>query len=357
MTNVMSSSTPSTQLPRLVVLTTGGTIVSSGDSATQMTGYSIRGVTVDTLLKGVPGLDQLATLTVEPVANIDSSSMTSSVWMALARHVQLFADRDDVDGIVITHGTDTLEETAYFLSLVVRTAKPIVFTGAMRPSTATSADGPINLYNAVRIAANPTSAGRGVLVALNDAILSARDATKTHPTNVATFRSMDAGLLGTVAGEEILWLSRAEKRHNPDLLLSVKDIDEWLNVHQTFPRVDIVVTHVDADDVMVNAALAAGAQGIIHAGSGNGSIHEGTEGALFAAAEKGTLVVRASRTGSGACVSGMAAWQDAGFIPSLTLNPQKARLLLQLVIMASWVKGIENYRDKVRFALDVFHEF
>ncbi len=357
MTNVMPSSTPSAQLPRLVVLTTGGTIVSSGDSATQMTGYSIRGVTVDTLLKGVPGLDQLATLTIEPVANIDSSSMTSSVWMALARHVQLFADRDDVDGIVITHGTDTLEETAYFLSLVVRTAKPIVFTGAMRPSTATSADGPINLYNAVRIAANPTSAGRGVLVALNDAILSARDATKTHPTNVATFRSMDAGLLGTVAGEEILWLNRAEKRHNPDVLLSVKDIDEWLNVHQTFPRVDIVVTHVDADDVIVNAALAAGAQGIIHAGSGNGSIHEGTEGALFAAAEKGTLVVRASRTGSGACVSGMAAWQDAGFIPSLTLNPQKARLLLQLVIMASWVKDIENYRDKVRFALDVFHEF
>ena len=194
-------------------------------------------------------------------------------------------------------------------------------------------------------------------MALNDAILSARDATKTHPTNVATFRSMDAGLLGTVAGEEILWLSRAEKRHNPDVLLSVKDIDEWLNVHQTFPRVDIVVTHVDADDVIVNAALAADAQGIIHAGSGNGSIHEGTEGALFAAAEKGTLVVRASRTGSGACVSGMAAWQDAGFIPSLTLNPQKARLLLQLVIMASWVKGIENYRDKVHFALDVFHEF
>lgn len=350
-----TSSTP--RRPHLVVLTTGGTIVSSGDSATQMTGYSIRGVTVDALLAGVPGLDALATLSVEPVANIDSSSMTSNVWMALARRVQMFADRDDVDGIVVTHGTDTLEETAYFLSLVVRTSKPIVFTGAMRPSTATSADGPINLYNAVRVAADTTARDRGVLVMLNDTVLSARDATKTHPTNVATFRAMDAGVLGMLSGDELLWVSRTEKRHNPDVLLSVKDIDEWLNVHDTFPRVDIVVTHVDADDVMVKAALAAGAQGIVHAGSGNGSIHNGTEGALFEAAAQGTLIVRASRTGSGACVNGMAAWQEAGFIPSLTLNPQKARLLLQLVIMAAWVKGIEHHNDKVRFAVDTFHDF
>ncbi len=327
--------------PHLVVLTTGGTIVSSGESATQTTGYSLKGVSVQTLLDGVPGLDAVAGLEVQSVANIDSSSMTSTVWMALARAARDAAAREDVDGIVVTHGTDTLEETAYFLSLVLETAKPVVFTGAMRPSTATSADGPMNLYNAVRVAASLEAHGRGVLVMLNDVILSARDATKTHPTNVATFRSPAAGALGSLAGEHIVWVARTEKRHNPDVLLSVDDIDRWLVAHGSFPRVDIVYSHVDADGVFVQAAAAAGARGIVHAGTGNGSIHEKTEAALFAL-DREIVVVRASRTGAGATVEGVASWQAAGFIPAMTLNAQKARVLLQVAIMAQSILAPEQ---------------
>ncbi len=357
MTTTQTDKETPTPRPHLVLLSTGGTIVSSGDNAAQTTGYSLRGLTVQALLDGVPGLGQLARLTVEPVANIDSSSMTSSVWLALAEAVEAAAARDDVDGIVITHGTDTLEETAYFLALTLTTAKPVVMTGAMRPSTAISADGPMNLYNAVRVAADKTSAGRGVLVMLNDVVLGARDATKTHPTNVATFRSPPSGALGLIAGARLIWLARAEREHNPHALLPVARVRHYVETHGAFARVDIVMTHVDADDVMVKAALNAGAAGIVHAGSGNGSIHSGTEAALFEARKRGVMVVRASRTAAGATVEGAAEWQTAGMIPAQTLNAQKARVLLQLALMGATELGLTTDSERLGYCAEAFEVF
>lgn len=317
---------------KVVILATGGTIVSSGASATQMTGYSIQGLNVNDLLAAVPMLSDVADVEASQVSNIDSSSMTSAVWMKLARAVEDALAREDVAGVVITHGTDTMEETAWFLNLVVKSEKPVVLTGAMRPATALSAEGPLNLLNAVRIAADPNAAGRGVMIALNDTIVSARDATKMHPTNVATFRGPDLGMIGMIAGTHIEFIGRTDKPHTAATPFTLEALEAFVEKEGKLPRVDIVYSHVDDDGVMVKAALAAGARGIVHAGTGNGSIHEDTEGALFEAASSGVLVIRASRTGSGMCVEGLAEWQDAGFVPSGTLNPQKARVLAQLCL-------------------------
>lgn len=336
--------------PNVALFATGGTIVSSGESATQMTGYSIKDFRVDDLLKAVPALEDVARLEVRQIANIDSSSMTSRVWIDLARAIDAALARDDIAGAVVTHGTDTLEETAYFLNLVLKSEKPVVLVGAMRPATALSADGPLNLLNAVRVASDPAARGRGVLVVLNDTILSAREATKSHPTNVATFRGPDAGMLGMVAGARIEWLSQTAKRHTVDTAFDLSLFDDI----ERLPRVDIVYSHVDDDGVFVKAAFAAGALGIVHAGTGNGSIHSDTEPALFEAACEGVLVVRASRTGSGATVEGLDAWQRAGFIPSGTLSPQKARVLLQLSLLRWGDLASDDLRKKTEEAFRLY---
>lgn len=318
----------SSELPKVVVLATGGTIVSSGASATQMTGYSITNFTVEMLTNAVPALKDIAQVECRQVANIDSSSMTSAVWFDLARAVEEAAAREDVAGIVITHGTDTMEETAMFLNLVVKTGKPVVMTGAMRPSTAISAEGPLNLLNAVRIALDPDAANRGVLVALNDTILGARDATKVQQTNAAAFGAPNAGALGMISGPRIVWVGKPE---HPHTRATGFDVSRFAGLTK-LPRVDIVYSHADDDGVMVEAAVAAGARAIVHAGTGNGSIHAATEGALLEAARKGVIVIRASRVPGGATVEGLTEWQAAGFVPAGDLNPQKARVLAQVVL-------------------------
>ena len=203
----------SIERPRIALLATGGTIVSSGKSPDQMTGYGIENFRVTDLVAAVPGIEKIAALEVEQVANIDSSSMTYGVWRALAERIEAYAAREDIDGIVVTHGTDTLEETAYFLTLVLNTAKPVVLTGAMRPATALSADGPLNLYNAVRVASTPAAQKKGVLIVLNDLILDAREGTKTNPTNVATFFSRDFGAIGMIAGSRIEFFRCPSRAH------------------------------------------------------------------------------------------------------------------------------------------------
>ena len=228
---------------------------------------------------------------------------------------------------LLPHGTDTMEETAWFTHLTAKTQKPIVFTGAMRPATALSADGPLNLLNAVRIAADPKAAGRGVLVALNDVILSARDAMKISPTNAAAFGPNVHGPLGLIAGAEILWLGRPERAFGSETPFSIPKLAAL-----EIPRVDIVYSHADDDGVMVRAACAAGARAIVHAGTGNGSIHCCTDEALADAADAGVLIIRASRVTTGAVTTGLAEWQERGYVPAGTLTPQKARVLAQLVV-------------------------
>lgn len=317
------------KLPKVRLLTCGGTIVSSGESASQMTGYCLKDFSVDALLAAVPGLADVARIDVREVARIDSMSMTSAVWKDLGRAVAE-ADADpEIDGIVVTHGTDTMEETAWFTHLTMKTAKPVVFTGAMRPSTALSADGPLNLYNAVRIAVDPEARGRGVLVALNDVIYGARAAMKVNPTNAAAFGGLAEGPFGIVSGDAVVWLGRPEKPFGAETPFRL----ETYSHPKRLPRVDILYSHADDDGMLVRAAVEAGAEAIVHAGTGNGSIHAETEKALAEAAERGVFIIRASRVPGGCVTPGLAEWQERGYIPSGTLSPQKARILAMLALV------------------------
>ncbi len=322
-------------LKKITILATGGTIAGQAASATQLIGYTAGVFSVQDLLAGVPGLDELAQISGEQVCNIDSSSMTEALLLQLAQRVNELLACADVDGLVITHGTDTLEETAYFLNLVLKSSKPVVVVGAMRPATAVSADGPLNLINAVKAVVQEESAGRGVLVVMNDEIYSARDVSKTNTTNVATFKAPGGAPLGFVVGGAVRYYYSSSRLHTVAAPFAAGALT-------ALPRVDIIYTHVGEDGALVEAAVAAGARGIVYAGSGMGSVHEAAEPALAAAAARGVAVVRASRTGSGIVAEGLERWTQAGFIPADNLNPQKARILLQLALT------VTNDRKKIQ---------
>ncbi len=323
----MAGSAFAADLPNISILATGGTIAGAASSSTNVTGYKAGALAIQTLIDAVPAMKDYANVTGEQIVKISSNNMTDEVLLKLAKRCnELLAD-PKVDGIVITHGTDTLEETAYFLNLTVKSKKPVVVVGAMRPATAISADGPMNLLNAVKLAADPQAQDRGVLVALNDQISAAHDTTKTNTTNVATFQSHDIGLLGYVAGGVNYFFRDTTFKHTHETEFDVSKLDK-------LPRVDIVYSHASDDSVLVDAAVKAGAKGIVSAGSGNGSIHQDTEKGLAEAVKKGVVVVRSSRTGSG-IVTPTAPdnqYTKAGFLNGYSLNPQKARILLQLAL-------------------------
>ena len=274
---------------KVVVVATGGTIAMKYDEASQ---GLVPACTGEDLAAAVPGLGEVAPLEFVQFSNIASPGMTpQNMWDLHVKIEELLA-RDDVAGVIVTHGTDTLEETAYFLNLTVKSKKPVVLVGSMRPATAISADGPMNLLNAVKLAADPNAQDRGVLIALNDQINAAREGTKTNTTNVDTFQAPTLGLLGYVAGGQNYFLRDTTMKHTHETEFDVSKLDK-------LPRVDIVYSHANDDSVLVDAAVKAGAKGIISAGSGNGSIHKDTEVGLANAVKKGVVVVRSSRTGSG----------------------------------------------------------
>ena len=312
--------------PKVVIFSTGGTIVSSAASSTQLTNYAIRDLTPEALLASVPSIRDVAEIEIVPVANIPSSCIDEATWVKLARAIDAALSRDDVAGAVVTHGTDTMEETAFFLNLVLSTRKPVVLTGSMRPASALSADGPLNLLNAVRVAACPRAADRGILITLNGVINSARSTMKSNSISVETFRAPEYGALGFVVGDEVEFVTRVEKPHTAETEFSP---DEFAS---GAPRVDIVLAHAGDDGLFVRAAVEAGASGIVHAGCGHGTISKKMEESLFDAAKKGVVVVRASRTPTGPVLRSLDRWSDAGFIPAGTLSPQKARVLLQLAL-------------------------
>jgi L-asparaginase len=313
-----------TATANIKILATGGTIAGAGEAGGY--GYTSGQFKVDDLIKAAPGLDKLATLSGEQVANIGSQDMNDDVWLKLAKRAnELLAD-PKVDGIVVTHGTDTMEETAYFLDLVIKSKKPVVLVGSMRPATATSADGPANLYNGVAVAANPSARGRGVLVVINDEIHSARNVIKTNTTNVQTFASPNRGAAGFVNSGSINWFEPMDKRHTSDTEFNIKGMS-------TLPRVDIVYAHANMDATMVNAALAAGAKGIVVAGVGDGNMTKAALDALTQAAAKGTLVVRSTRLPTGMVMRNAEVNDDKlGFVASGELNPSKSRVLAQLAL-------------------------
>jgi L-asparaginase len=230
----------------------------------------------------------------------------------------------EVAAVVITHGTDTMEETGYFLNLVVHSAKPVVLVGAMRPATEISADGPMNLYNAVAVAAHPDARGRGVLVVANDEIHFAREVSKTNTTQVGTFRATDRGLAGLVHAGRLHLYAPPVRRHTTASEFSV-------DATTVLPRVDIVYAYAGMGRELIDAAVRAGAKGLVIAGVGDGNLNAAALSAAAAAARAGVAIVRSSRTGGGVVERNLEVNDDElGFIAADELNPQKARVLLML---------------------------
>jgi L-asparaginase len=309
--------------PRIIVLATGGTIAGA-QAAGPRRAYKPAVYSIDALIAAAPGIDSLARLETEQVASIGSQDMGEEVWRALASRAQRAQDDRSVAGVVVTHGTDTMEETAYFLNLVLKGAKPVVLVGAMRPATAMSADGPMNLYNAVATAADPGAWGRGVLVVANDEIHYAREVSKTNTTLIGTFRSTQRGLAGLVSAGRIHFYGAPEIRQTRGGAFA-------LPPGAPLPRVDIIYSHAGMGPELIEASVRAGARGIVIAGVGNGNLAAPALGAAAAAAKGGLAVVRSSRTGGGIVERNVEVDDDAnGFIAAVELNPQKARILLML---------------------------
>jgi len=313
-------------LPRVMILATGGTIAGSAASATQA-GYTSGRVTVDAMIGAVPGLTGIARVHGEQVANVGSQDITFTIMIDLAKRINALLCTDEVDGVVVTHGTDTMEETAHFLNLTIKSKKPVVLTGAMRPSTAISADGPLNLYNAVAVAADPGAAGRGTLVVMNDRIHGAHSLTKTNTTSVETFISPINGLIGTVNYGKPEYFRRPFRKHTHKSQFSVKGVT-------SLPRVDIIYACADMPADLIDGSMEKGAKGIVVAGDGNGNMNAATieRGAL--AAQKGVIIVRSSRVPTGKVGRNVEINDDRmGFIASDELNPAKARILLMLALL------------------------
>ena len=317
---------PARAAKNISILATGGTIAGSAQTQTQA-GYTSGQVGVDTLLAAVPQLKDLAEVSGEQVANVGSQDMSDEIWLKLAARVNELADSRKVDGIVITHGTDTIEETAYFLHLVVDSDKPVVLTAAMRPSTALSADGPLNIYNAVAVAADEDAEERGVLVVINDDIHGARALTKTNPTDVQTFQSPERGLIGTSLYGVNTFFRTPYRLHTSDSKISLKGVEE-------LPRVDVMYMHASFSPDLIDSAVANGAKGLVIAGVGNGNMTAAAQEAVKRAVNSGVVVVRSSRVYSGATGRNVEANDDElGTVASGELNPAKARVLLKLALL------------------------
>lgn len=257
-TLLLSTMMAFSQKPNIHILATGGTIAGTGGSATS-TNYTAGQVAIGTLLDAVPELKNIANVTGEQIVRIGSQDMNDEVWLILAKKINQLLKRPDIDGIVITHGTDTMEETAYFLNLTVKSDKPVVLVGAMRPSTALSADGPLNLYNAVVTAGAKESVGKGVLVAMNGLILGAESVLKMNTIDVQTFQAPNSGALGYIFNGKVFYNQAPLKKHTTQSVFDVTNLN-------SLPKVGIVYSYSNIEADMVTPLLHHDYKGIIHAG-------------------------------------------------------------------------------------------
>jgi L-asparaginase len=325
-TTLQGEDTTTRNLPNVVIVATGGTIAGSGSSSTTTVGYKAATVPVEALIEAVPELKKIAAVRGEQLFQIASQNMTNDHWLKLAKRVNELLQQPDVDGIVITHGTDTLEETAYFLNLVTKSTKPVVIVGAMRPSTALSADGPINLYNATLLASSKEAVGKGVLVCLNDQINAARDVTKTNTSTADTFKSPELGCLGYIEGDRVAFYRLPARKHTANSEFDLTGVDK-------LPTVEIAYGFANVSRTTVDALAASGVDGMVYAGVGNGNPSELTEQALADARAKGIFIVRSARVGNGIVARNNEVNDDKrDFVVSDTLNPQKARILLTVAL-------------------------
>ncbi|ANH46842.1 L-asparaginase II [Helicobacter pylori] len=310
-------------LPAIVLLATGGTIAGSGEGAS-LGRYKSGELGVKELLKAIPSLNKIARIQGEQISNIGSQDVNEEVWFKLAQSAQEWLDDSRIQGVVITHGTDTLEESAYFLNLVLHSTKPIVLAGAMRNAVSLSADGALNLYNAVSVAANEKSANKGVLVVMDDSIFSAREVAKTHTTHTSTFKALNSGAIGSVYYGKTRYYMQPLRKHTIESEFFLSQLKTPL------PKVDIIYTHAGMTLDLFQASLNSHAKGVVIAGVGNGNVSGGFLKAIQEASKMGVLIVRSSRVGSGEVTAGEI--DDNAFITSDNLNPQKARVLLQLAL-------------------------
>jgi L-asparaginase type II len=315
--------------PRVWVLSTGGTISGRGDTRTNLTDYRSGSVLGEQLVAAVPEIAQIADVKVEQIVNVSSTDISLDNWLTMARRINaIFAADAGVAGVVITHGTNTLEETAYFLNLTVRHDRPVVLVGSMRPSTAISADGPLNLLNGVRTALAPDARGKGALVVLNDEINAARDVTKTNTYRVETFRAPELGLLGYVDGDQVSFYRASTKRHTANSEFDISGVS-------ALPKVEILYSYAEPGTAALDALVASGVQGIVFAGTGAGllsTIERNAIKKIAALPERSRpVMVRSARVGNGRVVANET-YDAMGMIPADNLNPQKARVLLMLAL-------------------------
>ncbi len=326
-------------LPTIVLLATGGTIAGSG-AGKSLGRYKSGELSIIELLKAIPSLNKIAHIQGEQISNIGSQDMNEEVWFKLAQRVQELLNDSRIQGVVITHGTDTLEESAYFLNLVLHSTKPVVLVGAMRNATSLSADGALNLYNAVSVAINEKSANKGVLVVMDDNIFSAREVVKTHTTHTSTFKAPNSGAIGSVYYGKVRYYMQPLRKYTINSEFSIVELNPPL------PKVDIIYTHVGMTPDLFQASIKSHAKGIVIAGVGNGNVSAGLLKAMQEASQMEVLIVRSSRVGSGEVTSGEI--DDKAFITSDNLNPQKARVLLQLALTKT------NNKEKIQ---EMFEEY
>lgn len=315
--------------PIVYVLSTGGTIAGSGSSATDLSNYKPGSILGEQLVKAVPQIGQIADVRVEQIVNVRSSDLTIDNWLTLARRIQaILKETPTAAGFVVTSGTNTLEETSYFLHLTVRSDKPVVLVGAMRPATAISADGPLNLLNAVKTAIAPESRGKGGLIVLNDEINAARDTMKTNTLRVETFKAPELGILGYVDEDKVSYYRATTRRHTVNSEFDIASLT-------TLPKVSIIYSYIEPDASLVMAAVKGGARGLVFAGTGNGTLTISEQAAVkeinaMPAATRPVLV-RSSRVANGR-VTPTAEFDAMNMVASDTLTPQKARILLMLAL-------------------------
>jgi glutamin-(asparagin-)ase len=312
--------------PGVVILATGGTIAGAGADASNSATYQAAKVPVDKLIAGLPQLSNVADVRGEQVFQIASESFRNDNLVTLGKRVSALVKQDDVDGIVITHGTDTAEETAYFLNLVIKTEKPIVVVASMRPGTAMSADGTLNLYDAIAVAGSKDARGRGTFIVMNDEINSGRDASKMVNVRPDAFRS-PWGPLGMVVEGKNYWFRKLDKRHTVNSEFDIDKID-------VLPLVEIAYASGNVNDTAYRAFANAGAKAIVHAGTGNGSVAATLVPVLQELRGKGLHIIRSSHVNAGGFVIRNAEQPDDkhDWIVAHDLNPQKARILASVAL-------------------------
>lgn len=312
--------------PKVAVIGTGGTIASIGKTPLDILDYGATKtlIAVDKIIDMFPEVHDAADIVPVPYRAIPSPAVGFAEWRELVLKIDALAQDPDLDGIVVTHGTSSMEETAYALHLTVKADIPVVMVGSQRPSSALSSDAGFNLLNGIRTAGAPDARGMGVMTLLNDEIQCAREVTKTSNYRMQTFRSPDFGCLGHADGDAIVFYRKPLRRHAPDTEFDIRSIE-------ALPRVDIVYAYADSDGTAARAFLAAGAEGIVSAGFPPGSCSPGEEAALREAVSRGVTVVQSSRAGSGRTFKSTKL-QESGFLAADNLNPQKARILLSLAL-------------------------